>query len=61
MSESNPTIAAITFKDEGDINGKPIGPITVTLPDASEIYCGWLRLSDAQYLADQYSARLELA
>jgi uncharacterized membrane protein YczE len=51
----------ITFKDEGDLGGEPIGPVMVTFSDRSKLSCGWATSSEAQYLADQFGLPLEHA
>jgi len=51
----------ITFKDEGDVDGEPIGPVTVKYSDHFELPCGWITYRQAQSLADQFGLPLENA
>jgi hypothetical protein len=55
------TARAITFRDEGEFEGEPIGSVTVTTTDDRELYVGWTTLSIARRLALQYKLVLEEA
>jgi hypothetical protein len=51
-------ITKITFKDEGEIQGEPIGPVILSLK-TRKVPCGWFRMSEAERLAARYGLTLE--
>jgi hypothetical protein len=53
------SITKVAFKDEGELNGEPIGPITLTVNDGLHVTCGWMRISQAYDLADTSGLTLE--
>jgi len=55
------TATTITFKDEGEFEGEPIGSVTVTTREDGEIYVGWTTLSIARRLAREHRLVLEEA
>ena len=52
-------ITKITFKDEGEIQGEPIGQVTLSIDGRPEVSYGWLKLSQAARFADSYGLTLE--
>ncbi len=49
----------IIFKDEGELDYEPIGPVAISFGGSIEVPCGWLRVSQAKQLADRYGYTLE--
>jgi hypothetical protein len=50
----------ITFKDEGAIDGEPIGPVAVLFSDGRTASVGWQTLAAAESLAKDFVLPLEL-
>ena len=54
------TFNRITFKDEGEVNGEPIGPTVLSTPDGQEHHSGhWMTLHQARALAEDHDLDLE--
>jgi hypothetical protein len=54
------TFNNITFKDEGEINGEPFGPVALARDDQEEQGLGrWMTLSEARVLASKEGVELD--
>ena len=49
----------IAFKDEGELNGEPIGPVTVVFRNGQQVVCGWFRIDQAIDIAERYGLALQ--
>ena len=50
----------IAFKNEGEINGEPFGPVVLTSADGREQRLGrWMTLSQARYVAADIGRELD--
>jgi hypothetical protein len=52
-------IIEIVFKDEGELHGESVGPVTVVLDDTTKVRYGWRRLRDAEAFAAHHQLLLE--
>jgi hypothetical protein len=54
------TFTKITFKDEGEVNGEPVGSVVLSTQDSQERCSGrWMTLRQARSLAADNDWKLE--
>jgi hypothetical protein len=54
------SVVIVTFKDEGDIDGQPIGPVVVRFSDGRTVPTGWRTLAEAEAFANGFALPLEI-